>query len=265
MKDTEKKPIDHLLKLAADMHKVLTYNYLDRVTDKQLLVDLIAISDGLTVREYNLVNQTLFRARIGSFDDLPDVLYPPCHLVTRHGRLNGIGETTFYCSNRKDTAVLELRPSVGDLITILELSFDSIDVFGVGMDMSALIGSHPEDFRHAIQGRIDFLSQPPTLFGLLRTDMVNAFFHRLITSPGSSIGHRITGVFSKHLFKNCTGLMFPCSVSTDLAMRFGAGNFALKPEFVDKNAKFKTMTVCEVIERNANFSILRPRKTLKLN
>ena len=156
-----------------------------------------------------------------------------------------LGETTFYCSTRQDTAVLELRPSVGDLITILELSFDSIDAFAVGMDMFALIGSHPEDFIHSLQGRIDFLSQPPTLFELLRTDMVNAFFHRLITSPGSPIGHRITGVFSKHLFKNCPGLMFPCSVSTDLAMRFGAGNLALKPEFVDKNAKFKTITVCE--------------------
>jgi hypothetical protein len=48
-------------------------------------------------------------------------------------------------------------------------------------------------------------------------------------------------------------------------MRFGANNLALKPEFVDKKANFKTMMVCEVIERNAGFSILRPRKTMKLD
>jgi hypothetical protein len=32
-------------------------------------------------------------------------------------------------------------------------------------------------------------------------------------------------------------------------MRFGAGNLALKPEFVDKNAKFRTMMQYEVIEK----------------
>jgi hypothetical protein len=43
--------------------------------------------------------------------------YPPANKVTKYGRCNMIGESIFYGATLKTTALSEMRPKVGDLIT----------------------------------------------------------------------------------------------------------------------------------------------------
>ena len=259
--------MDELIRIASQMHEVLTLDYLERTSDAELFEVLKKLSDRIILTQYNLKDQIVYRARIGMFRKLSDLLYPPKHLIKSYGRLNNIGESRFYCSTRADTSVLELQPHAGDTISVLELAFDSVDVVGVGMDLHSLIGTHPDDFRHALQGRIDLYSHQQSVKDLVKSDMANAFFYKLITSPSNEISHRITGVFSRHLFgvNGCCGVMYPCSVSTQLAMRFGAGNIALNTDFVDQYAKYIKISIYKIKERKTSFSIMKHIETIDLN
>ena len=67
----------------------------------------------------------IYRARkhdvCGSiFENIEQLIYPKKEKVTKFGRLNGVGESLFYCASDKDTVLLEVRPKLGDEITILE-------------------------------------------------------------------------------------------------------------------------------------------------
>lgn len=183
----------------------------------------------------------MYRARIGRFLDVGSLRNPPAHLVKSHGRFNGVGESRFYCATTLGAAFSEVRSQVGDVVSVMESSFQKITALGIGMDLHSLIGSHPDDFRHALQGRVDMYANAKNMKieELIQSDMANAYFHRLITSPGNALNHRITGVFSKHLFDQSgyNGIMYPCTVSSELNMRYGAGNIALKSEFVDQFAQ----------------------------
>jgi hypothetical protein len=122
------------------------------------------------------------------------------------------------------------------------------------MDVASLIGTHIDDFKHALEGRTTLYQSGISMFDLLRTDMATGFFNRLVTTPDNPVAHRITGVFAEHLLGGNTfdGLMYPCTISTTLAMGFGAGNFALETEYVDKAIEFIERTLYRVVERTAH-------------
>lgn len=64
-----------------------------------------------------------FRARINpngeNFREVSELWYPPKEKVKTQGRLNKAGESIFYISASSDIATLEIRPEIGDVITIL--------------------------------------------------------------------------------------------------------------------------------------------------
>lgn len=52
------------------------------------------------------------------FDNTEELIYPK--KTTTYGRLNEIGESFFYGASHRDTALLEMRPKLGEEFTILE-------------------------------------------------------------------------------------------------------------------------------------------------
>jgi hypothetical protein len=53
------------------------------------------------------------------FQNAKELWYPPASLITKPGRLNGIGQARLYASSMPNTTMYELKPEVGDTFTIL--------------------------------------------------------------------------------------------------------------------------------------------------
>lgn len=75
----------------------------------------------------------LHRARLAhesaAYDKVSELWYPPKE-HTKHNRANLPGETIFYCASGNATSILELRPNVGDVISMMTctLSKDPLKV-----------------------------------------------------------------------------------------------------------------------------------------
>lgn len=86
----------------------------------------------------------LYRARKNiteqPYQRVSDLWYPPASVVQTRGRFNEPGTSMFYASNRATTAVYELRPRVGDLITLLVIRtkkpFVELDCAHIGLERS---------------------------------------------------------------------------------------------------------------------------------
>lgn len=61
------------------------------------------------------------------FGNLDELWYPKSHLIKRYGRANDIGKSIFYCSNDEGTAIIEMRPNVGDRLTVLQFGLKNQD------------------------------------------------------------------------------------------------------------------------------------------
>jgi hypothetical protein len=72
-------------------------------------------------------NVNIFRARRkperegqGLFTHKKELWYPEHQHVRRLGRLNRIGQPLFYCATSLETSIFEIRPEVGDIVTVLK-------------------------------------------------------------------------------------------------------------------------------------------------
>jgi len=89
---------------------------------------------GFPIIKTRFPQQTVFRARKMSpagrrqlqkyitnpFSNVEELWYPPKGRITNYGRANSIGEQVFYCSTTEACTVAEVRPDIGDVVTILE-------------------------------------------------------------------------------------------------------------------------------------------------
>jgi RES domain len=53
------------------------------------------------------------------FTNTKDLWYPPSSSIKKPGRLNELEQSRFYASDTANTVILELKPTVGDIITVL--------------------------------------------------------------------------------------------------------------------------------------------------
>lgn len=73
---------------------------------------------------------TLYRARIGDFEHTPnsEMMAPPAD-KTSDGRCNPAGISYLYLSSSKDTAIREIRPQIGDKVTLATFDVDVSNIF----------------------------------------------------------------------------------------------------------------------------------------
>jgi hypothetical protein len=81
------------------------------------------IMDGYHTVIIKVATNGIYRAR-KNIDGQPflfasDLWYPPASAVRLRGRFNEPGTPVFYASNRPNGAIIEVRPQVGDVITLL--------------------------------------------------------------------------------------------------------------------------------------------------
>ena len=72
-----------------------------------------------------------FRVRINEnrelFTNTKELWHPPPQYIKAKGRVNDVGESVFYYSDSENTAVIEKRPELGDILTVLEAELVNSD------------------------------------------------------------------------------------------------------------------------------------------
>ena len=63
------------------------------------------------------INKSLFGGINQRIDEIKFLKYPPAEKVSKHGRANLIGQSIFYSTSNPITALKEMKPSAGDMIT----------------------------------------------------------------------------------------------------------------------------------------------------
>lgn len=93
------------------------------LTEQRAFDRLSQALHGYVMRGAIIGSKGVFRARVGPpdrlFQNTSELWYPKPELVKRRGRFNGAGESRFYCSSEIHTAFEEVRPKVGDRVTLL--------------------------------------------------------------------------------------------------------------------------------------------------
>jgi len=229
-----KERIKEIESLSYDEHTPENY--------KEFLEKIRKIYDGnrqLLVSPYYTDSFTCFRARSNDkkfFERICDVWYPPAEKVTP-GRLNFPNEPIFYCATDLNTAVIEIRPKLNDLITILETRI-----------------TEPE------MRCLQFVKENYNQGDLKNMDPVKKeifeFVHRQLRSivpDGQFQGYYATQIFKKAI----DNTKFDAIAYDSVATSFKGYNFAIHAEYVDKHSKFVSARVVKVIEYNnqENFKV----------
>lgn len=117
---------------------------------------------GLLVVRSDALPRTYYRARIqrGEADFLPAQLGPPPAELAKSGRANPDGIPYLYLSSDRETAIAEVRPSVGDKIAIAKVrprvGFSIIDLADPRLSVSPL--RLDLDYIEGFHRAMDFLS-----------------------------------------------------------------------------------------------------------
>lgn len=114
---------DNLTKLIRDFESASLD--LDIEVIKQKLNVMLS---GYTCITRQMKSHYAFRARINTrtelFSRTEQLWYPPKELIHKMGRLNNAHEPIFYISASHETATLEVRPNIGDYVTILRVKLN---------------------------------------------------------------------------------------------------------------------------------------------
>jgi len=158
------------------------------------------------------------------FPNIKDLWYPPANVVGV-GRANLPGEPIFYCATDPATTLYEVKPQLGDWITLVEIELvkDEINhgIFGVDTNDQKLY---------------DELSEFNKGVSLFLRDI---FTEKIIDQSS----YYKTAWFVKGFIDNYDGLAYP-SAATD----FNGWNFVFTPAFIDSYSKFSKARVQEIVE-----------------
>lgn len=228
----------------------LSFKDLEKAIENYLNLDFYSCSindaDKLLRQIINhFITQTLvwkepiiYRARRHSnkllFENIGELIYPKN--ATTIGRLNEIGESLFYGASHRDTALLEMRPKLGEEFTILESRLIDITnapkFMEVGIRELMTIQNHSPDF--LIQNRRFLEKTLASKDNKLRYKLINDFLIREITkivNENETYNYKGTIAIGQFYIKGNTivdGMIYP-SIS-----RSGAECIAIKPESYDR-------------------------------
>ncbi len=104
--------------------KINSLKALDLVTatGEQLHARVGRIIHQMPFQPRDVLISGLYRARKNdgaSFENAAELWYPPAAFIKRPGRLNDVGQQRFYAASTPMTSIMELKPMVGDVFTIL--------------------------------------------------------------------------------------------------------------------------------------------------
>lgn len=229
----------------------LTFKDLEKAIDQYLSLDFrnssIADADKLFRQIIkHFVTQTMvwrepiiYRARRHNsgkalFDNAEELIYPKN--ATTLGRLNEIGESIFYGASHRDTALLEMRPKLGEEFTILESRLKDIEkapkFMEVGIRELMTNQNHSTDFIKQNREMLDKALVNEE--NKKRNRLINDFLIKEMTKvvkDGEIYNYKGTIAIGQFFIKSnpfADGLLYP-SIN-----RNGAECVAIKPDSYDR-------------------------------
>ena len=175
------------------------------------------------------------------FEHVSQLWYPRAEHIKHLGRVNRIGQPMFYISASHDTATLEMRPEVGELITILSLlpvdPSRRLHVMEIGMAEKESLHARPRNvqlleetpYGPSFLKRNHGIKQNLTIRSFLATEFIR------VVARGNEHEFKKTIVIGEFLSSSnrIDGLQYP-SLAGDISQWKGGANLALKPETADK-------------------------------
>lgn len=217
--------------------------------------------DGYTCLTRVIDSGTAFRARRNDtkprFDHVSELWYPVSEHVKKLGRVNRIGQSTFYVSASHQTATLEMRPAVGDVITILRMKRKPrkvpLHVMEIGVAEKQSVHGLPQTVRiveNTPFGRMHVKERGVLEHNLAMRSFLAEEFTRIV-SPGHEHEFKMTIAIGEFLLGSdrIDGLEYP-SIAGDVNTWAGGANLVLKPDRADQLFEAEECWMIEV-ERKA--------------
>lgn len=100
------------------------------VSNDELRACIQRLLQGYAWRPKNVKMKTAYRARSPGekYQCISQLWYPPPQIVKTMGRANAPGESVFYCANSEATAILEMRPKIGEKLAVLQAVLKDVNV-----------------------------------------------------------------------------------------------------------------------------------------
>jgi hypothetical protein len=174
------------------------------------------------------------------FDHVSKLWYKPAQLVTTLGRMNRLKRSIMYVAATWQIAFLEMRPQVGDIFTILELSLK--DPTSTPHVMELGVAEKQKEF--GLPRTLRTLNETPNAkihFGQKNADkiqLIRSLLSSEFTKPverGHEQEFKLTIAIAENLLSSSQidGIEYPCMAGHPKEFR-GAENLALKPESTDR-------------------------------
>lgn len=217
--------------------------------------------DGYTCLTRVIDSGAAFRARRNDtkprFDHVSELWYPVSEHVKKLGRVNRVGQSMFYVSASHQTATLEMRPAVGDVITILRMKRKSrkepLHVMELGVAEKQSVRGLPQTVRiveNTPFGRMHIQKRGVLEHNLAMRSFLAGEFTRIV-SPGQEHEFKMTIAIGEFLLGSdrIDGLEYP-SIAGDVSKWAGGANMVLKPDRADQLFEAEECWMIEV-ERQA--------------
>ncbi len=209
-----------------------------------LKAKLNTILNGYTCITKKIESHYAYRARINNgsefFDKVDDLWYPPKEKIYKLGRLNRTHQSIFYISASHETAILEVRPKIGDLVTLLRVKLKDPMIFPHVMEL----GVAETQSQHGLNISFPLLEQT-NIKNIFRNKeeirknlLIRSCIAKLMMqiAPHGQEEHYKKSISIAETLMNSSqidGVLYP-SIAGDGSRKGGGTNMALKPHCADK-------------------------------
>lgn len=230
------------------------------VSDDKLRVCVQQLMKGYAWRTKKVEMKAAYRARRPGekYRCVKQLWYPPPQIVKKMGRANARGESVFYCASCQDTAILEMRPQIGEELVVLQVGLKDANVwphvFEIGVP--ELAAKHDPKvginrFHRTDIGQ-NFLGSRKNAkkIQLIRDFLVRQFTK--VVPEGKEYEYALSLAIAKtHRDKHIDGLWYP-SISCDNK----GTNLAIKASAADRLFKPYGCWIIEILEEQARNTYL---------
>ncbi|MES2661662.1 MAG: hypothetical protein V4629_00010 [Pseudomonadota bacterium] len=201
------------------------------------------IVDGNTILAVTVENDILFRGRQNLkgqlFNHVDELKYPKPEFVLRKGRLNDIGESILYASTSLTGCLVELRPSIQFVLTVINIAKKPTA-------NSYFIPIGIEKFE---KHNFSFCRSEKLIFEYLKQELSKVVDQENHYNSSIAIANYFFGLSQKMIVNNkistihsSIGLVFP-SVQSKLTTNITTFNIAMKPRLYEDCYYISEVTV----------------------
>jgi hypothetical protein len=187
--------------------------------------------------------------------------YPPLHVVkniNEYNRANTPNTNVFYCSETINTALNEIKPKVGDMVTVSV--WEPIDKKRIFNSYTISHGSNAYGVNPHVTKAMDALREFKKTIDPIFSRFIDPYFHLLGREYEKTIEHHyeylISSIFSEKILENSgrenTNFDFECIAYPSAKNKFTTSNLAIRKDIIRYSFKLSKVVEFEVASEHYN-------------